>query len=170
MKTLFILRHAETMPDTGGGDIARHLTMNGVNAAKALGVAMRDKGYAPQFILCSSAERTTRTLEYVLESIKSASVHHDKKIYHATPDDLLDIIRNFENKYDSAMIVGHNPTVHEAVVRLSDDTSPLFDTLSRGYAPGTLSVLACPRAAWSDLQAGENRLSDIINTASLRGT
>ena len=30
------------------------------------------------------------------------------------------------------------------------------------YAPGTLTVFECPRGSWADLQAGENRLIDLI--------
>lgn len=166
MKTLYLLRHAEAAPDKGGGDFERNLTHNGTLDAAALGRVMASKNYRPALALCSSAKRTQQTLGGVLESIDIGAVRYDKAIYHATTQDLLSIIHGIDDKYTSALIVGHNPVIHEMAAMLARDEKPdLSSQLARGYPPGTLSVLSCPRGAWRDLQRGENRLDDLLSAA-----
>ncbi len=162
MKTLFILRHAEAAPDKGGGDFERTLTERGIDMAKDLGALMKEKNYAPAFVFCSSAQRTRQTLEGVMESVQVGPVEFAKTIYHADTEELIALIQGLDDKYDSAMIVGHNPTVHQTVAALAADESAYLEALSRGYAPGTLSVLAVPRASWKDLKIGENSLINIV--------
>jgi phosphohistidine phosphatase len=164
MKTLFILRHAEAAPDRGGGDYERVLTERGHEMAKALGEIMAEKNYVPQFAFCSGATRTRQTLEGVLECVRIGTVEHTKEIYHADVNDLIELVRGIDDKYESVLIVGHNPTVHQSVAALTADDSPFLEALSRGYAPATLSVLQVPRARWVDLTPGENRLVDIATT------
>ncbi len=163
MKTLFILRHAEAEPDRGGRDFERTLTEHGVDMARELGVAMQEKGYVPAFAFCSSAQRTRQTLESVVQSVTIGAIEYTKALYHADAQDLIELVRGLDDKYGSALIVGHNPTVHQTVATLAADDSPFVERLARGYAPATLSVLAVPHASWKDLQAGENRLQDIVN-------
>ncbi len=164
MKTLFILRHAEAAPSSGSGDFERLLTDNGHEAAKALGEAMVEKNYIPTIALCSAAVRTTQTLEGVMEAVKISTVQRSRDIYHATMQDLLSIIQSIDDKHDSALIVGHNPTVHETAASLAADDMPqLVAKLAGSYRPATLSVFHIAHASWQDLQPGENRLIDILN-------
>ncbi len=166
MKTLYLLRHAEAAPDKGGGDFERNLTHNGTLDARALGRAMAGKDYRPALAICSSAKRTQQTLGAVLESIDIGAVRYDKAIYHATMQDLLGIIHRIDDKYESALVVGHNPVMHEMAAMLASDERPdLLSKLARIYPPGTLSVLSCPRSVWRGLQRGENRLDDLLHAA-----
>lgn len=162
MKTLFILRHAEALPDGGGGDFERVLSERGLEAAKALGEKMGGKNYAPAMALCSSAARTKQTLAGVMETVKIAKVEYSRDVYHADTEDFIDLIQGLDDKYESVIVVGHNPTVHQVIATLAADDNAFAGQLMRGYAPGTLSVLHMPRASWKDLQPGENKLADLI--------
>ncbi len=163
MKTLYLLRHAEAESVKGGGDFERDLTARGFEASQALGRAMREKNYAPQFTACSSARRAARTLDGVLKAIKIPAPLYDKKIYHATPGDLLAIIRGFNDAFQSALVVGHNPTIHEAASALAaDEPGEHLARLALGYAPGTLAVFSCSIARWRDLRPGESGLEDLV--------
>ena len=162
MKTLYILRHAEALPDGGAGDFERNLSNNGLATARELGAVMQEKNYAPAMALCSSAKRTRQTLDAVMESLKISKVEHSKDVYHADVQDLIDLIHRLDDKYESVILIGHNPTVHQLVATLAADDSPAVPQLMRGYAPGTLSVLHVPRASWKDLQPGENKLADLV--------
>jgi phosphohistidine phosphatase len=163
MKTLFILRHAEAASERGEGDFARALTPRGIDAAAALGRVMTERGYAPDFVLCSPARRTMQTLENVIQSIKRPAIEYDRKIYETGHAGLMSLIQNFNDIYDSAMIVGHNPAIHQLAANMALDDSGLFiQGLAAGYAPGTLTVLSCPRARWADVMFAENKITDLI--------
>jgi phosphohistidine phosphatase len=164
MKTLYILRHAEATPDDGGGDFERPLTDAGIGDAKALGLTMKEKNYAPAYAACSSALRTRQTLEALMEAVKIEPVKYDRAIYHAGAADLFTFAQGLDDRYDSALLVGHNPTVHElAALLAADEPADLVRALARSYKPGTLSILAIPRASWKDLQPGENKLTDLLH-------
>lgn len=163
MKTLFILRHAEALSDTGRGDLARPLSDRGLTQARALGVAMKNKNYAPHIACCSPALRTQQTLETLNESAGIKTIALDKTIYHGTAGDLLQIAQNFDDLSGAAMLVGHNPVIHEFAVMLSNDApADLSARLLRGYAPGTLAVFSCPCDAWADIRPGKNTLLDLM--------
>jgi phosphohistidine phosphatase len=163
MKTLFILRHAEAAPGSANGDFERNLTPRGMEQAKALGAAMRAKNYAPTLVVCSAAKRTRQTLEGVLETVKIPSVEHTKDIYYATTPELLEFLQALDDKYESVLMVGHNPAIHELAAMLAAD-GDLTIQLARGYAPGTLSVLSVPGTRWKDVQPNENKLTDILGS------
>lgn len=152
------------MADRGGGDLERDLSAKGLQDAAALGVLMREKNYAPALALCSSAKRTSQTLAQVMQSVPLQNVQHTKDIYHATTRDLMGIIHKIDDAYDSALIVGHNPTIHEMAAKLAagESSADFMDVIAHGYKPGTLSVFQIPQASWKDVQAGANRLIDIL--------
>ncbi len=165
MKTLYLLRHAQTLPAEGGStDIERHLSPNGLSDAAALGRWMKDKGQQPSTILCSSAQRTRETLAQMLEHIEAAPTHYDEAIYHGGRGEYFAMIQNLDDKYDSALLVAHNPSIHALAVMLASDESSdtLMQQLATSYATGTMSILQCPCESWKNLQPAGNKLTDLL--------
>ena len=59
---LILIRHAKSSwANPGQGDHARPLNPRGRRAATAIGGWLADKGYVPDLILCSDAQRTRET-------------------------------------------------------------------------------------------------------------
>ena len=163
MKRLLFLRHAQTLPAEGASDVDRKLTPNGQADARALGATMKDKNYQPDTVLCSPALRTKETLELVMESLEGRPVETVPAIYSGTRGDLFHLVQNINDKTDTVLIVGHNPTIHEFIATLAREGSPtLMNRLASGYVPGTLGVLECPCASWKNIQPGENPLVDLM--------
>lgn len=163
MRRLFILRHAQAMPADGHGDRERKLTPKGGLDAQALGQAMARKKYQPDFVLCSPAIRTKQTLEFVSESVKPVSTDFPKIIYEGISDDLLELVQNMGDQYQSVLLVGHNPAIHQFAASLAhEDTPTLMNRLAAGYAPATLTVLDVQAEEWADLKFGENKLIDFL--------
>lgn len=162
MKRIFILRHAETQPSAGGGDRERKLTDRGMMDARGLGAVMRERGYVPEFILCSPVTRTRQTLEQVLESLGKIQTEFEKIIYEGGQPDLMQLLQGVDDKFGAVLVVGHNPSIHQFAASLADEDSKLMDQLAAGYAPGTLTVLDVPHMSWADVRMGENKLIDII--------
>ena len=159
MKTLFLLRHAQAAPAQGHSDYERVLTAHGQDQAAALGRAMRQRALQPDMVYCSSARRTRQTLGGLASGLEEIKTHYAEEIYCAPAHTLLHMIQGVEDDLSSLLLVAHNPGIYELAVMLSDDHT----RLSAGYAPGTLSVLACPCDQWADLRPGQNRLSDYLD-------
>jgi phosphohistidine phosphatase len=163
MKKLFILRHAQAMPVEGTVDKDRHLTPTGVADAKALGRAMKSRGYQPDMVLCSTAARTRETLEGLAESLKTVPVLYIAKIYEGGTGDLFHAVQQADEDVNSLLIIGHNPSIHTLAVRLTQENSPmLINRLAAGYKPGTLSVLECPCKTWKEIKPHQNALVDLL--------
>jgi len=163
MKQLFLLRHAQTLPGNGLADIERKLTPNGQTDARALGGAMKTRGYQPDFIFCSSARRTQETLGHIMETLEECPTEITPNIYHGGRGDLFHLIQNAGEDIDTILLIGHNPTIHKTAFTLAQEDSPaLMGRLSGGYAPGTLSVFECSCATWAEIQAGTNPLIDLL--------
>lgn len=163
MKRLYILRHAQALnTQIGGSDFDRTLSPQGLQDAQALGKLMHDKEYTPTYSLYSAAKRTNETFKALdLDTISKAN----DELYEAGAGAVMDIIHDFDDKYDSALLVGHNPTVQELAMRLASEESPFshLQRLMQGYKPGTLCVFDCPCMYWNDLQLAENILTDLLD-------
>jgi phosphohistidine phosphatase len=111
MKTLFVLRHAKSSWDNPDwSDFERPLNSRGLDAARFIGNLIYERALAPQIIVSSPAKRAKQTAVLVKEIAEIAkSVEFDERIYEASPLTLFNLIREFDEKYNSVLIVGHNP-------------------------------------------------------------
>jgi phosphohistidine phosphatase len=165
MKRLYILRHAETSPAGEGGDRERKLTPQGLEDARILGETMQERGYVPDFILCSPVTRTRQTLDQILASLGKIQSEFEKTIYEGGYNELMNLVQNVDDACTSLLLVGHNPSIHQFAASLAHDSGEMMNRLSMGYAPATLTVLDVPRASWADVQPGENKLVDLMESA-----
>lgn len=79
---------------------------------------MRQNGFAPEVILSSPAVRARETARLVKESAGlSAEIKYKERIYEASPQTLSHVASAIDDRFNSAMIVGHNPGM-EGFVRL----------------------------------------------------
>ena len=163
MKTLYILRHAQSVPSGHDGDKARKLTPKGVEDAKVLGQTMARKNYTPDFALCSTAIRTQQTLAQVMESFDPVPTETSDILYSHSATQYLQEIQEIQGNPDSVLLVAHNPSIYELVILLSGKGEERYmNRLMGGYAPGTLSVLSCPCDNWADLTLAQNEFTDIL--------
>ena len=166
-KTLWLLRHAKTLedPPPGGRDRDRRLSKKGEAAAAALGelITAGSLGQpAPGLVLVSPAVRTQQTAALAFAGLApGARLVTDARLYHATPDDVVEILRELSELDEQVVsVVGHNPTIHclslDLVSELSlDGPHPALNA----YPPGTLSILELPIDRGSDLAVSEGRLA-----------
>jgi len=125
-KTLYLMRHAESSwSGTDLSDFDRTLNERGFRDAPAMGRRLKARGTLPEIILCSSAKRAMQTLETM--DIGIEDVVFDERIYEASKGALLNTIQVLENRYSSAMLIGHNPAMTWLANQLSGtriDTMP----------------------------------------------
>jgi phosphohistidine phosphatase len=130
---LYLLRHAKSSWDEPGlADHDRPLAPRGRRAAKAMGRYLREQGIEPDLILCSSATRARQTLERL--GLPGARI--EPGLYGADAATL----RRFIPKAASAMLIGHNPGIHDLAVSLAR-SGPRVPELAAKFPTGALATL-----------------------------
>ncbi len=122
MHQLILLRHAKAVPEGKGPDHDRVLTDSGRAAATAIGLAMRQAGLAPDVVLVSTAARTQATLA----QLEAANVWEEwpnidviPTLYMASAAQIREILRELPETVRSALVIGHNPGLHECALSLA---------------------------------------------------
>jgi len=164
-KLLWLLRHFEAVdnPPPGRRDRDRRLSLRGEAEAEALGVAIEAgevDAALPALILSSPAARTRATSEAVFGRVSSpSSLATDARLYRATPDDVIEILRELPDELEAVALVGHNPTLHclslDLVAEQPDGGLRASSTRS---PPGSLAIIELPVASWAELGWAEGRL------------
>ncbi len=156
MKTLFILRHAKSSWDFPElSDFARPLNERGEKAAPFMGELMKVKNLVPDLIVSSPAERAKQTATLVKDAAElDAEIQFNHKIYEASPQSLLYLIAEFEDEFDSVMIVGHNPGF-ESLVRILSGENP-------GMPTAALAVIELEIESWSEISANCGKLKEFL--------
>lgn len=127
---LILMRHAKSSwENPTSGDHERPLAPRGQRSAKALGGWMRDKGWLPDQILCSSARRTRETLDGLGLDV---SAEYLDDLYHASATQMLRMLGQASGK--NLLMIGHNPGISDFADQIVDDPPehPKFDTFPTG--------------------------------------
>ncbi len=149
-KLLYILRHAKAeFAADYAEDHARPLNPRGKNDAVACGNHMRSLANPPQLALCSTATRTRETYDALGLDIPVA---YSDKLYLANVGELLHHINALPAEIDSALIVGHNPGMHELTAILTHHAENDADTerLREKFPTCTLATLSFTKD-WAEI-------------------
>ena len=122
MKTLLILRHAKAISkDPSLSDQGRPLDKLGEDDALRMGKLMKDKDMIPSLIISSTATRAKTTAELVAKGFGyQGDIVLNPSLYEAKPKDYLAMLETLSDRYNSVLIVGHNPTVEDTIQMLTD--------------------------------------------------
>jgi phosphohistidine phosphatase len=112
MGLLMIMRHAKSDWSAGAmTDHERPLNARGVAAATRMGEVLTEAGLIPDRIIASSATRTTSTAELAARAGGwIAEVESTDRLYGATPDAVLQVVKTVPNSVGRLLVVGHEPT------------------------------------------------------------
>lgn len=116
MKTLFLLRHAKSSwSEPGLEDRLRPLNKRGRRDAPVMGGRSRQRGDCPEVILSSPALRARQTAQLFAEACAYPveKINEEPGLYFSARHALEDIIRLQHDRYDSLMMVFHNPGITE---------------------------------------------------------
>ena len=170
MKTLTLLRHAKsTWDDPVARDFDRPLNRRGRNAARAVGRAMREQGLAFDRIVASPAARAVETLAEVAVGYGAALVPEcDQRVYLASTETLLDLVRGTPDEADRLLLVGHNPGMESLALLLTrTGDGGHRGEIEAKYPTGSLAEISFPVASWREIGAGEGRLERFIRPRDL---
>ncbi|WP_067603970.1 SixA phosphatase family protein [Nocardiopsis listeri] len=135
-RTLLLMRHAKAEDGFGSIDFDRALTDEGRDQAERVGRLLKEKGYAPEHVVCSAAARTRQTLDGVLGAMDQApEVDHTEAAYLAGPDGLLELITYVDPAVDTLLVVGHNPTIAQVAA------SFIGEQAMAAFSPATVAAI-----------------------------
>ncbi|MFL5864258.1 MAG: SixA phosphatase family protein [Solirubrobacteraceae bacterium] len=158
-KRLLLLRHAKSSwKEPSLADHDRPLAPRGRRSAELMSAHLRAELTHIQLVLCSSARRARETLELVAPT---GEIQIDRELYGASAADLLERVRDLADQVEVAMLIGHNPAIHELAVNLGGRA--LAD---RKFPTGALATLTFP-GKWQTLGPGGAELTGFLTPREL---
>lgn len=147
MKTLLLMRHAKSSwKESNIPDHDRPLNRRGKHDAPLMGKLLCDQKMNLDLIISSTALRAETTANLIAKAVRyKGKIILDKSIYNAEPMDLLTLLSNSSDEYNSILLVGHNPTMEETVQMITN--SPELTMATCAIAHLTLSI-----DTWTDLK------------------
>jgi phosphohistidine phosphatase len=145
-RRLLVLRHAKSSwADSAADDWERGLTARGRRDATHVGELLRRLSLVPDIIISSDAVRAETTARLVADAAGYAGkVVLSSSLYHATPDKVIDVLRDVRDRSARAiMIVAHNPGLEDLIARLTGERVAM--------PTAALANVALPIEAWHQL-------------------
>lgn len=159
--TLYLLRHAKSAwDDPALADFDRPLNARGRREAKAMASVLAGRGYAPDLIVCSTAQRTRETLAALLSALSTETeIVLTGAVYEAAAQALLARLRDAPRAARSVMLIGHNPGIESLAASLvgGGDGESLARMHGR-FPPAGLAVIGFEADSWATIGPGDGLL------------
>ena len=131
MKQIYILRHAKSSWDNKNlTDFERPLSERGKNDAKKLCSYVHKNHFKIEKVICSKAKRTKQTFDLIADGLnfKIEDAYYTDKLYFGDTEYILKAITEIDEKFKNILIIGHNPTLHLLIERLTGVPIDKFTT------------------------------------------
>ena len=165
MKRLAILRHAKSSwDDPGLDDFNRPLNERGWKAARRIGRELKRRGFSFDLVLSSPAARTRETIDGLQEKYDFvAPIKFEPRLYGASEETLLELVKELPEEVKSPLIVGHNPGLEQLITSLAgDDDNGLRERVAGKFPTGALAILELPAKRWADVKARSGTIVELI--------
>ena len=123
MKTLIIVRHAKSSWENPSlSDHERPLNKRGLRDAPMMGARLAEWGPPVDRVISSSAARALATAELITQEMGLPwdEIQIEDGLYHASEEDMVELIQEQDDYIDGLMLFGHNPGMTYLVNDLSD--------------------------------------------------
>jgi phosphohistidine phosphatase len=123
MKQLLIIRHAKSSwANSNEADFDRPLNERGKKNAPEMADRLFKRKILPDIIISSAAKRTVETSLLLMKqlSLQQQQLIVKQELYLATPETISETILSFNDSWQTAAIVAHNPGVTEFVNTLCE--------------------------------------------------
>jgi phosphohistidine phosphatase len=149
-RRLVVVRHAKSAWPDDVPDAQRPLAPRGRRDAPAVGRWLREQVGPVDAAVCSPATRTRRTWDLIAAELDGAPAPvFDERVYAATVETLLAVVRGIADDVRSALLVGHNPGAADLVASLTGEELEM-----RTSAVAVLGLTG----TWADAEPGRATL------------
>lgn len=156
MKTLYLLRHAHSLPgDASLDDHKRPISQRGLAESSAVAQHLSEHRISCDTVISSTAERTRQTIQSVAAAYPALpEALYENRLYLATPGEMIAAISyTAPPEAGSVMVVGHNPGIHQLGLLLAaNEDDAIYDQLSVGMVTCGLVTLDCHIDNWKELE------------------
>ena len=158
MKRLLLLRHGKSdwnNPDQP--DNERPLNARGQRAAALMGAYLRQRDLIPELILSSPAVRTRETAHRVVSALQAeVALDFRAELYLAEPKTIIEVVRAAPDTADTLLVIGHNPGMQLAALKLSaGDSAGRRDEIEDKFPTAALAVIEFDVDGWAEAKAGD---------------
>ncbi|MBO6884839.1 MAG: histidine phosphatase family protein [Marivita sp.] len=148
MKRLILMRHAKSDWSASGDDHSRPLNARGRDSAPAMGRWLKEHGWLPDEVLCSTATRTRQTL--ALLGLPEVPTRFERALYLAEADEIIETLRCASS--DTVLLLGHNYGIAECANALVED--PPDHPRFADYPTCATCLIQFNVTEWSDIREG----------------
>jgi phosphohistidine phosphatase len=156
MKMIYFVRHAKSDWSIPGiDDFDRPLNQRGYSDAHRMGRFLKKNISGDLLFVSSPAIRALSTalifateINFPLNNIQLA-----KDLYEAETDDYEYVIGELDNRINSVLIFGHNPTISEVVAKCSRTSATELPTCA-------VSILRFQTNEWSAIYAADGEIAE----------
>jgi phosphohistidine phosphatase len=168
---LILFRHAKSAWPEGVADHDRPLGPRGQQATPLMARWLVAAQLRPDLVLVSSARRTRETWSLIASEMPGIPSKSEPRIYEASYERLLGVLRALPVELGTVMMVGHNPGMQELALALSSGLGDKVEArmrLRRKYPTAGVAVLDFD-GDWAELIPGVARLTHFQTPAMLGG-
>ena len=170
MRRLLLFRHSKAeRSEAGGADRTRALTERGRADAALIGGYLARHALQPDRVLISPALRARETWTIAAQAFHPAPpATDDARIYDASPQALLAVIKAAGADARALMLVGHNPGLHELAMQLiAAGDIETRERLGEKFPTSGLAVIDFAFDDWGRLHDRAGRLERFVSPRSI---
>ncbi|RPH03315.1 MAG: histidine phosphatase family protein [bacterium TMED144] len=153
MKTIVLFRHGKSDWNVHfENDHDRPINKRGINAAKKMGKYLAGIKEIPELLISSTAHRTRETIELAAQSgnWKSECIF-EPRIYGGSPNVLIEIIKNIDEKFNYVCLIGHEPNFSSFISKSCNEKFHRFPTAS-------MAKIVYNKDKWVNVMFGSGQL------------
>jgi phosphohistidine phosphatase len=164
MKTIYIVRHAKSSWDFPRlADHERPLVEKGLKRTRRINNWLLKNKIKVDMIISSHAVRASQTAQIIASAVgyPKEQIHIAPAIYHADAGSLIDQFYDVPNELESAMLVGHNPTLTNFVNHYLSDKIDWLPTSG-------LVGITFDTQKWEDLSLAKHEVLFVMTPKMLK--
>ncbi len=101
-------------------DFQRPLNSRGKSDGPLMANHLSIKTNKIDYLHSSSSVRTFETSKFFINQIKFEKIEYDDALYHSSSRSILNMIKNYSEEYQSAVIIAHNPGLTNFINELTN--------------------------------------------------
>ena len=156
MKTLYVLRHSKAGQTNKNilDDHERALTEKGIRLCHAVADELKRIKTKPDVVFSSTAKRCIETYEQIKPHYPlNCPLETSSQLYLADAMEIVKQVRKLSADYASALLIGHNPGLHEFCLQITARKSDrkMQKDLKNQFSPPTLVKFEFDISDWKSI-------------------
>ncbi|MBZ4017457.1 SixA phosphatase family protein [Streptomyces purpurogeneiscleroticus] len=163
LRRLLLLRHAKAARPPGTVDHERPLSDRGRHDARVAGRLLVKADWLPDLVLCSTARRTRETWELAAAELAGLPpVRYESRLYAPSVPELLAVVHEVPAHVPTLLVVGHNPSLRDAILMVAGDgVGPELEQVREKLPTAAIALLTW-RGTWAQLGSRTALLTGLV--------